>query len=34
MANIVGIGANVFDTLYSLDKFSTEDTKTCAKDLR
>ena len=31
MANIVGIGANVFDTLYSLDKFPTEDTKNCAK---
>ncbi len=27
MANIVGIGANVFDTLYTVDKFPAEDTK-------
>ena len=27
MNEIVGIGANVFDTLYSVDKFPTEDTK-------
>ena len=27
MANIVGIGANVFDTLYTIDKFPAEDTK-------
>lgn len=27
MAQIVGIGANVFDTLYRLDTFPTEDTK-------
>ncbi|MBR3943116.1 MAG: hypothetical protein IKJ55_07130 [Clostridia bacterium] len=27
MAKIVGIGANVFDTLYTVDKFPTEDTK-------
>ena len=29
MADIVGIGANVFDTLYILDKYPTEDTKNC-----
>ena len=27
MAKIVGIGANVFDTLYTVDKYPTEDTK-------
>ena len=27
MAKIVGIGANVFDTLYSVDTYPTEDTK-------
>ena len=27
MAQIVGIGANVFDTLYRLDTFPKEDTK-------
>ena len=27
MAKIVGIGANVFDTLYTVEKFPTEDTK-------
>ena len=27
MANIVGIGANVFDTLYMVDKYPAEDTK-------
>lgn len=27
MANIVGIGANVFDTLYTVNKYPTEDTK-------
>jgi len=34
MAEIVGIGANVFDTLYSVDKYPTEDTKTCAKAVK
>ena len=34
MAKIVGIGANVFDTLYSVDKYPTEDTKTCAKAVK
>ena len=27
MAKIVGIGANVFDTLYNIPKYPTEDTK-------
>ena len=27
MAKIVGIGANVFDTLYTVEKYPTEDTK-------
>ena len=34
MAKIVGIGANVFDTLYSVDKYPAEDTKTCAKAVK
>lgn len=34
MAKIVGIGANVFDTLYSVDKYPTEDTKNCAKAVK
>jgi len=34
MAKIVGIGANVFDTLYSIDKYPTEDTKTCANAVK
>ena len=31
---IVGIGANVFDTLYTLDKFPTEDTKMRANSVK
>ena len=27
MSKIVGIGANVFDTLYTIDTYPTEDTK-------
>lgn len=34
MAKIVGIGANVFDTLYSVDKYPEEDTKTCANAVK
>ena len=34
MAKIIGIGANVFDTLYSIDKYPTEDTKTCASAVK
>lgn len=34
MAKIVGIGANVFDTLYSVDKYPAEDTKTCANAVK
>lgn len=34
MAKIVGIGANVFDTLYLVDRYPTEDTKTCAKAVK
>ena len=34
MAEIVGIGANVFDTLYSVDKYPAEDTKTCANAVK
>ena len=34
MVSIVGIGANVFDTLYSVDKYPNEDTKTCAKSVK
>ena len=34
MAKIVGIGANVFDTLYSVDKYPAEDTKICAKAVK
>lgn len=34
MVKIVGIGANVFDTLYSVDKYPNEDTKTCAKAVK
>ena len=30
MAKIVGIGANVFDTLYTIDRYPAEDTKTRA----
>ncbi len=33
MAMIVGIGANVFDTLVRLDRFPTEDTKQGAKEI-
>ena len=34
MAKIVGIGANVFDTLYSIDKYPAEDTKTGANTVK
>ena len=34
MSKIVGIGANVFDTLYTIDTYPTEDTKTCAKAVK
>ena len=34
MAKIVGIGANVFDTLYTIEKFPTEDTKMCADSVK
>ena len=33
MAKIVGIGANVFDTLIRLDTYPTEDTKQAAKEI-
>lgn len=33
MAQIVGIGANVFDTLYRLERFPTEDTKQRAQSV-
>ena len=31
---IVGIGANVFDTLYTVEKYPTEDTKMCAESIK
>ena len=34
MAKIVGIGANVFDTLYSVDTYPTEDTKMRANSVK
>lgn len=34
MAKIVGIGANVYDTLYVVDEYPTEDTKTCADSVK
>lgn len=34
MANIVGIGANVFDTLYMVDRYPAEDTKMCASNVK
>ena len=34
MAQIVGIGANVFDTLYRLDTYPTEDTKQRAQSVK
>ena len=34
MAKIVGIGANVFDTLYTVDTYPTEDTKMRANSVK
>ena len=34
MSKIVGIGANVFDTLYTVDNYPTEDTKMCANAVK
>ena len=34
MAKIVGIGANVFDTLYTVDTYPAEDTKMCATGVK
>lgn len=34
MSKIVGIGANVFDTLYTVDNYPTEDTKMCANSVK
>lgn len=34
MAEIVGIGANVFDTLYTVDGYPAEDTKMCANSVK
>ena len=34
MAQIVGIGANVKDTLFQLEKYPSQDTKQCAKTVK
>lgn len=34
MSDIVGIGANVFDTLYTVEKYPTEDTKLAANSVK